>query len=254
MMNRFAGQLSSIRKLYPAALGVVVTYGFLVLCRVSVPLAEAAQTSAAPSPPFEVAPARAGFEVASIKPSRSSGADPIVRPMSNGIRATSVTLVMLVQSAYIHTRFMDDLVAGVPSWANSDRFDIEARVDTGTANDLKKLSPDERELKLDLMLQTLLSDRFKLAIHKKTKEASAYQLIVGKNGVKLRPGPPIDSLEQMTTGMIRMTSGSITAQDVSMERLATALSAPLERPIIDRTGLPAGMISRLNGRQIRPRL
>jgi uncharacterized protein (TIGR03435 family) len=40
-----------------------------------------------------------------------------------------------------------------------------------------------------LMLQNLLADRFKLALHKDTKEFSVYELTVAKDGPKLTPSP-----------------------------------------------------------------
>ena len=40
------------------------------------------------------------------------------------------------------------------------------------------------------MLQALLADRFKLAIHRDTKEHAVYALVVGKGGVKMKESEP----------------------------------------------------------------
>ena len=48
-----------------------------------------------------------------------------------------------------------------------------------------KLSPDEQGQQLRLMLQSMLADRFKLALHHETKELPIYALVVAKNGPKL---------------------------------------------------------------------
>ena len=38
--------------------------------------------------------------------------------------------------------------------------------------------------------QNLLVERFKLAVHMEKKEMQVYELVVGKNGVKMKPSPP----------------------------------------------------------------
>jgi uncharacterized protein (TIGR03435 family) len=69
-----------------------------------------------------------------------------------------------------------------PDWMPSQRFDIQAKMPDGAT---KEQVPE--------MLQALLADRFRLAIHRDTKEHSAYALLVGKGGIKMKeaePGPP----------------------------------------------------------------
>jgi uncharacterized protein (TIGR03435 family) len=178
------------------------------------------------------------FEVASIKLNRSSSGVPIIRPTGDGISATYVTLLDLIRDAYGTTRFENDQIPGAPNWANSDRFDIEAKVDDDAANDFHKVSLNQRGLTLDLMLQSLLASRFNLVVHKETKEGSVFALTVARKGPKLKPGTPIDlSLSGITTGTIRMTGGTLIAQDVSMERLVYVLTLQMDRPIIDKTEL-----------------
>jgi uncharacterized protein (TIGR03435 family) len=52
------------------------------------------------------------------------------------------------------------------NWAKSDTFDIAAKVDSPDVAELQKMSQDQR----GLMLQALLADRFKMAIHTETRE------------------------------------------------------------------------------------
>ena len=74
----------------------------------------------------------------------------------------------------------------LPAWANDEQFDIEAKTDdhNATKNDMR------------LMMQSLLADRFKLALHKATEEAPVYALVLarpGKMGPKLRLHPADDT-------------------------------------------------------------
>jgi uncharacterized protein (TIGR03435 family) len=63
-----------------------------------------------------------------------------------------------------------------PDWMQHQRFDIAAKMpDSATAAQLPEL------------LQALLAERFKLAIHRENKEMPVMALVVGKNGVHLEP-------------------------------------------------------------------
>jgi uncharacterized protein (TIGR03435 family) len=66
-----------------------------------------------------------------------------------------------------------------PEWAGHDRFDIEANFPEGAER------KDDRR-----MLQTLLKDRFKLAVHLEKRDLEGYVLVVGKHGEKLKPSLP----------------------------------------------------------------
>ena len=63
-----------------------------------------------------------------------------------------------------------------PSWMSSELYDIFAKA-AGPASD-SQMKP---------MLQTLLADRFKLALHREKKELQVYALVQGKNPPKLHP-------------------------------------------------------------------
>src|SRR5712671_2189010 len=84
------------------------------------------------------------------------------------------------------------------------------------------------------MLQTLLTERFKLQIRREAKELPVYALVVDKGGPKLKPhaGAP-------ETGMpIRPGDpGQVIFRDVPMERLAWFLSTRMGRSVLDQTGL-----------------
>jgi uncharacterized protein (TIGR03435 family) len=67
------------------------------------------------------------------------------------------------------------MITGAPDWLDSDHFDLAA-----------KAPPNTPEAILFQMLQTLLAERFKLAIHREDKMMPAYVLVVGTNGPKLQ--------------------------------------------------------------------
>ncbi len=86
------------------------------------------------------------------------------------------------------------------------------------------------------MLRTLLAERFKLAVHRETKEMAVYDLVVGKNGIKfpeIKPGEPRTAFPPMRPGMVgRMYAANLSA-------LADMLSQGnlLGRPVLEKTGL-----------------
>ena len=100
---------------------------------------------------------RLSFEVASVK---LSGPDDRLRyRLQPGGRylATGLTLKMLIANAY---SVPDFLVSGGPGWRDSDKYNIEARVGSPLPP-----WPDSNK-QLGLMCQSLLEDRFKLALHR----------------------------------------------------------------------------------------
>src|ERR1019366_2557508 len=115
------------------------------------------------------------YEVASIKPNSSNSG--MIRftgpPQSATFTATNATLQILITLPYHVKPFQ---IEGANGWIGTDRFDISAKPPEG---------PVTREQSF-LMLQTLLEDRFKLAVHRTTKEVSIYALTAAKGGLKIK--------------------------------------------------------------------
>ena len=160
------------------------------------------------------------FEVASIKPTRLQGEG--VRSACHGIDSkfaakdlaaavplgrcviTSGRLSHMIGVAYNIT--MDTLKGG-PDWVagGDDRYDLEAKAeDPSTAT----------EADLIVMLQRLLADRFKLKFHRETQEIDGFELVVAKNGPKIKQAGP-DEEEKIALGM----AGS---QDIAGAKRAAA--------------------------------
>jgi uncharacterized protein (TIGR03435 family) len=211
--------------------------------------ANASQSGTASSAPQATAESRAAtttaafeYEVASIKPNKS-GAN-MVRFMGtpDGFSATGITLQMLVGNAYGVQNFQ---ISGAPSWLGSERYDLDAKMDSDTAAALKKLDQEQGRLARSRMLQKLLADRCKLTVHKETKDMPVYALVVAKNGPKLQEAKPGDTYPNGFKGpdgvghpgTMRMGRGQLTAQAISTDALVHLLSQQLGRTVVDKTGL-----------------
>lgn len=174
------------------------------------------------------------FAIVSIRSTNATAAFPVMRPTLDGIRASYVTAEDIIWEAYGRFQYEDQGITGLPSWARSKRFNIEAKVDSATVGELSKLSADQRKVLLDRMLQALLADRFKLRMHTKTKEVTGFGLVVDKRGAKLQPGT---RNPQFPTGTIRLTRGRMNAEGISIARLILVLQSQFDRPLVDKTGL-----------------
>lgn len=131
------------------------------------------------------------YEVASIKPSKTDSANGVfrfaMRYTDDGLSVENFPLMLLVQQAYGVNK---DRISGAPDWLNAERFDIEAKMDGAAAEELKKLSPEDLRNTRRQMLQALLADRFKLTLHKETKDLPVYNLVIAKGGLKLQESKP----------------------------------------------------------------
>jgi hypothetical protein len=145
---------------------------------------------------FAQGPARPSFEVASVKPNKGSSHLVHMQPSPGGrFNAENVTLRILMQYAYDVKEFQ---ISGGPEWTNTERYDAAAKAE-GSPTGQQMMGP---------MLQTLLEDRFKLAVHRETRQLPL-------------PGS-------------------------HMAELAASLSMALRRDVIDRTGLGGEFDIRLN--------
>lgn len=166
------------------------------------------------------APDAPTFEAASIKintgmPGRSGMSSYPAR-----LKIINSTLKFCVEIAW---NVKDFQVAGANGWMDGDRYDIDAVA-------AKPFAPDEWRK----MMRTLLADRFGLAVHSETQDRPGYVLVAGRNGPKL--APPVDDPSVLFS---RTPSGdrTLNAPNVSMKRLAEALSTALGSIVVDQTGI-----------------
>jgi uncharacterized protein (TIGR03435 family) len=163
------------------------------------------------------------FEVASIKPH-----DPVVpaqgmRIDPDGITYSRVTLYECIKAAFSVYGYQ---ISGADSFGEiviSDRYDVVAKAGHTT-----------NKAEVMQMLQALLEERFKLKVHRETKEIPVYALVVGKNAPKL-----LASEGDGASNMARAIGGGLTFDRTSMPNLAEFLSGldSIHRPVLDRTGI-----------------
>jgi uncharacterized protein (TIGR03435 family) len=118
------------------------------------------------------------FDVASVKPQvpgegGRAGGPPKDEP--GRIHLAGVTLKGLLISAY---GVKDFQVVG-PGWLGDERFIVDATMPPDTTKDQTRV-----------MLRNLLAERFKVEVHRETKELPVYSLVVAKNGLKIPATPP----------------------------------------------------------------
>ena len=158
---------------------------------------------------------RMEFEVASVKPNRSGSGSSSSHDGHGRISATNCSLLDYITRAYGVRLYQ---VSG-PDWLSSEKYDIVAKSPDGTPSD--QTMP---------MLQKLLEDRFKLTMHRTTRELPVYELVTAKNGPKLK---------EVEAGGSNTNSGRghMTAQRTSVRFLSEFLSRQMDRPVLDMTGL-----------------
>jgi hypothetical protein len=140
------------------------------------------------------------FEVASIrrsKPGTFTGpnfglntSDSYETANPRGRLVADFPLAVYIEFAY-KIKLTDEqghsMLAQLPTWVSTDNFEISAKAEGNPTKD-----------QMRLMMQSLLADRFKLAIHFKKQHIPALALILdkpGKTGPKLRrhsDGPPCE--------------------------------------------------------------
>ncbi len=148
-------------------------------------------------------------------------------------------------------------IAG-PGWIESSRYQIQAKLPVGV-----------RKAEIGRMLQSLLAERFGLEAHRETRQLAAYELETAKSGPKLKPSSAAgeigkddgemhtaprfikgaDGLPDFAPGIDVPRTYSVVqsgpdgvlyrvwGRHETMAQLADRLSAPLDRPVVDATGL-----------------
>jgi uncharacterized protein (TIGR03435 family) len=81
------------------------------------------------------------------------------------------------------------------------------------------------------MVQALLGDRFKLKLHRETREIPVSALLVGKGG------PKFEDSGRRNSARGHIAAGLLVAHDAPMAEFADVLTTNPGRPVLDRTGL-----------------
>jgi uncharacterized protein (TIGR03435 family) len=182
---------------------------------------------AIPAPPAAAVPMAANalpaFEVATIKPSNPDAQGKAFTVRGHQVLTINTSLSDLITFAYgLHAR----QVMGGPDWVERDKYDVTGQPDAEGVPNVAQLR---------VMVQKLLTDRFKLAFHQDKKELSVYALIVGDKGPILTKsaGDP-----NGLPALFFRSLGALPARNATMADLAAVMqTAVLDRPVVDQTGL-----------------
>ena len=243
MANRFIGKLSHGKKMLLALAAVLAIAGPVAVGLMNAPGGRAQAQSDAKG---------IEFEAASVKPSPPGPLIGIAMYFSGGpgtsdpglMQCNYCRLSEVVKKAYDLESYH---LSGPASL--DDRFLISARVPAGATTE-----------QFRLMLQNLLSERFKLKVHWEKKDLPGYALVVGKGGPRLKasaktepapeaenphislnadlfpvipPGYPANGIVTFGNGHLRSTG----AGRATMAQLALELARKLSQPVVDETGL-----------------
>jgi uncharacterized protein (TIGR03435 family) len=176
------------------------------------------------------------YEVVSIKPNNSTGF-PSVTAGDDGLTILNIQLMPLLYSAFGVGK---DQLVGAPDWLNSEKYDINAKIDPETADALKKLSADDRKIARQHMMQMIFIDRCKLKFHRDTKDLQVYNLVIGKNGPKIQQSKTDNAAPPSSNPMnnVRVGRGGVVEfHALPMVALVQILSQQLGATVVDKTGL-----------------
>lgn len=179
------------------------------------------------------------YEIVSIKQNKVS--DPkhyVVNFPGDGISAENISMRLVVQYAF---GFMDSArFSQMPSWIDSERYDVEAKVEPSLRETLSKLSREERNPIRQQMIQALLADRMKFAFHRETMEVPVYSLTIAKSGSKLQASKPTAADPNIQWGAlwaITHHDGVVTlkGERITIASLTQMLTLQSRRPVDDKT-------------------
>lgn len=197
--------------------------------------------------------ASARFEAATIKPEDPSGRpfNGLLYTGGSQMRAGGTLRFLIAIALQVSPNLAEDMVVGLPKSADSQRWDINAKVPaTGEgAPNVVRGRPQPPPLSVGLeMLRGLLVDQFELKTHNENREVTVYALTVANGKPKFaraeesersgcKPDPaapkPVSNMGPM-----------IACRNLSMSELAENLQqmagAYIDHPIVDATGLEGG--------------
>jgi bla regulator protein blaR1 len=216
---------------------------------------------------FEVASIHLGAPAKFTRPSFALSIDDAPIPPGGHFQA-DFPLPVYIEFAYrllLAPEQRSAMLAHQPDWVRSQPFVIDAKAPTA----------DATKDQMRLMLQSLLADRFKLALHFETREVPVLALVLVKPntpGPRLRPHdqglacdapwtapadrsaptvPPGGFLGKC--GLVAATSGPdhtilLGARDIDIANIALYLTTVYKfgRPVVDRTGLNGAFDFSLN--------
>jgi uncharacterized protein (TIGR03435 family) len=153
------------------------------------------------------------------------------RPLGDGYSAEGMSIRWLIMQAYAIPTYQ--YIVGEPGWTKDARYDIQAKVSGSDVAALQTMDWKQR----NAMVQQILTERFKLKIHREAINQPIYSLIVIKKGLLHESPPPADGKSPMGLG-VRMHEGVRTTEGTgTMAELARTLGTYVGRVGVDNTRL-----------------
>jgi len=209
--------------------------------------------------PQAVKQAAPSYKSASVIPSRSGYVPGPPAQTDEYFAWTGRTLKELLGYAY---RLRSWQIRGGPDWLDSDRWDLEATAERKIVNSDSRPFDLNTPSEMQLMLQSVLQDRFRLKIKRARELSEVFNLVRAKSGLKIKldddQSPPVPNkakglppqhmdsswdLNDVPRGSYMIIGGPpigttlIEARAVPIAAFVTGLLSFSDRPIIDRTEL-----------------
>ncbi len=189
--------------------------------------------------------ARPAFEVASVR-EHKEGIGSSIGMYKGRYTAKNMPLSGLISGAY---DVRVNLISGLPGWAESTRYDIEAKVDEAEAGAMEKMSPKDNVAEQGKLVRALLEERFHLLVKLIEKELPDYELVIAKGGLKMKeadanikykkgvqnPSGPRPGSFQVNTSVGGTTK--MTSQGFPFPNFVANLGGQFDRKVVDKTGL-----------------
>src|SRR5215469_16769649 len=196
-------------------------------------------------------PATPRFDVVSVKTCKpgvmvAGGSSPGSLHIGCGVLANTdnTGLIQVAYNRYASgqlTSYGVIPIEGGPDWIHSESFEFDAKSDAHPSIQMME-GP---------MMQKILEDRFKLKIHRETRQGPVYQLVLGKGSPKLkplrdgtcipvavgRPLPPLPATSGQDYCKNYVSPGGADFEGGTLSMFAGLLNLILDRTVIDKTGI-----------------
>jgi len=188
------------------------------------------------------------FEVATVRPTDPNNSERGLMMSDDKFEAQGQTLRRMIVFAYGLNMGSGEQVVGGPSWVGSALFDVQAKEDEETVARLKTMSGNDGADVVRGMVRELLAERFRLTIHRETRELPVYAMTVARGGLKMtvmapdapNPNDAESAKKPRASGIQQNGIGELQGINVTAGILATVLGRQPEiggRLVQDRTGL-----------------
>jgi uncharacterized protein (TIGR03435 family) len=186
----------------------------------------------------QTTPQKPVFEVASVKENTNNGPSDMQVPRRSGdlIIMHNTRLFALINYAYRLTASYQ--MEGYDRFDEGWKwYDIQAKVPSGAADD-----------EVRLMFQSLLADRFKVRVHRETKEIPQFEFVTDRGKSKLTSSSSEELMKVAIEGRIFTQPRGVCSGFIMRERhmmchaanintIAAYVSGLMRAPVVDRTGL-----------------